>query len=422
MQNTTSTPHATSTLLDGVLRHLASPAPSGRVAIGDIDREFGEPGKNLMAHLAATYPQFIANRGTNRVSYYWKGGPASIQAIRSAEGSNPAPAVPAASPAPAAPVAIPQNAMAFSTGVSSVSSKEVYIPEKDDTFIPWGSFNNVKKIISSKMFFPLYISGMSGNGKTMMVEQACAILKREYVRVQVGPETDEDDLLGGFRLIDGETVFQKGPVVKAMESGAILLIDELDRGTNKIMCLQGVLEGKPILLKKVGETVHPAPGFNVIATANTNGRGSEDGRYSAAQIIDDAFIERFVATIDQPYASIATEKKIVLKHMNAVDLVDDEEFADNLVGWSTVIRKTFDADGVDEVISTRRLCHIVKAYSIFGKRLQAIEMCINRFDEETREAFMDLYTKIDSGELKAEEEETTSNESTSDTEKNEPPF
>lgn len=300
----------------------------------------------------------------------------------------------------------PDTAFKMSSGsVRSVHSEEVYVPTANKNFVPWGEYKNVKKIIESEMFFPVYISGMSGNGKTMMVEQACAKTKREYVRVQISPETDEDDLIGGFRLIDGETVFQKGPVIKAMEAGAILLIDEIDRGSNKIMCLQGVLEGNPVLIKKTGETVSPAKGFNIIATANTKGQGSDDGRFVAAQVIDEAFLERFVANIDQPFPNLAIESKIVEKHMNSFD-VDDSEFVSKLVAWSKIIRKTFDDDGVDEVISTRRLCHIVKAYSIFGNRLTSIKMCISRFETETREAFLDLYTKIDSGEISAETEET----------------
>jgi hypothetical protein len=283
-------------------------------------------------------------------------------------------------------------------GVSSVSSDEVYVPAVDPTYIKWGEYDDIMKIIKSNMFFPTYISGLSGNGKTMMVEQACAKAKREFVRVQISPETDEDDLIGGFRLIDGETVFQKGPVVKAMERGCILLIDEIDRSTNKIMCLQGVLEGNPILLKKTGEVIHPAAGFNVIATANTKGRGSDDGRFTAATIIDDAFLERFVCVVDQPFPQPAIEKKIVSKHMTKFD-VDDEEFTDKLIAWSNVIRKTFEADGVDEVISTRRLCHIVKCYSIFKDRMKSINKCISRFDDETRTAFLDLYTKIDESQL-----------------------
>ena len=286
--------------------------------------------------------------------------------------------------------------------LTAISNDDIYIPDVDHTFVQWGEYKTVKKVIESGMFFPLYISGMSGNGKTMMVEQACAKLKKEYIRVQISPETDEDDLIGGFRLINGETVFHKGPVIKAMERGCILMIDELDRGSNKIMCLQGVLEGKPVLVKKIGQVIHPAKGFNVIATANTKGRGSEDGRYSAANVIDEAFIERFVATIDQPYPAYKIERNIVAKHMEALDVADDE-FVDKLVSWSAVIRKTYADEGVDELISTRRLCHIVKAYSIFRNRLEAISLCIARFENETREAFLDLYTKIDSNQIVAPE-------------------
>jgi MoxR-like ATPase len=236
-----------------------------------------------------------------------------------------------------------------------------------------------------------------------MVEQACAKLNREFIRVQINPETDEDDLLGGFRLINGETVFSKGPVLKAMENGAILLLDEIDRATNKIMCLQGILEGKPVIVKKTGETIHPAPGFNVIATANTKGKGSEDGRFTAASIIDEAFLERFTVAIDQQFPSLVIEKKIITKHMEKFG-ASDKDFADKLVTWADVIRKTFYDDGVDEVISTRRLCHIVQTFSIFNNRMKAIDMCISRFDLDTKEAFLDLYTKVDTGAITNEEE------------------
>jgi len=304
----------------------------------------------------------------------------------------------------------PQESDSFQMSVGSVrsvQSEEVYVPAVNKNFVQWGEYKNIKKIIESRMFFPVFISGMSGNGKTMMVEQSCAKAKREYVRVQISPETDEDDLIGGFRLIEGETVFQKGPVIKAMEAGAILLIDEIDRGSNKIMCLQGVLEGNPIMIKKTGETIIPANGFNIIATANTKGQGSDDGRFVAAQVIDEAFLERFVANIDQPFPSSPIESKIVEKHMNSYD-VDDSEFVTKLVAWSKIIRKTFDDNGVDEVVSTRRLCHIAKAYSIFGNRLTAIKMCISRFETETRDAFLDLYTKIDAGEIDADAEDLPS--------------
>jgi len=301
--------------------------------------------------------------------------------------------------APAAPE-MPATAMANIAfrGVASVSNEEVYVPPVDPTYIKWGEYNTILKIIKSNMFFPTYVAGLSGNGKTMMIEQACAKTKREYVRVQISPETDEDDLIGGFRLVNGETVFQKGPVIKAMESGCILLIDEIDRATNKIMCLQGVLEGSPVLLKKTGEVVHPAEGFNVIATANTKGRGSDDGRFTAASIIDDAFLERFVCVIDQTFPQPTIERKIVTAHMTKYG-VEDFQFADKLIAWSNVIRKTFEAEGVEEVISTRRLCHIVKSFSIFEDRMKSINMCISRFDDETRTAFLDLYTKIDESQL-----------------------
>lgn len=280
--------------------------------------------------------------------------------------------------------------------MQSIVNDEKTVAQVDPTFVPWGSFSDVSKIIKSEMFYPVYISGLSGNGKTFMVEQAAAKAKREFIRVQINPETDEDDLLGGFRLINGETVFSKGPVLKAMENGAILLLDEIDRATNKIMCLQGILEGKPVLVKKTGETISPAPGFNVIATANTKGKGSEDGRFVAASIIDDAFLERFTVAIDQQFPSAKTEKKIVLKHMEKFGSSDDT-FAEKLVTWADIIRKTFYDDGVDEVISTRRLCHIVQTYSIFNDKLKAIELCIARFDDDTKAAFLDLYTKVDDG-------------------------
>ena len=286
--------------------------------------------------------------------------------------------------------------------MQSIVNEEKTYATVDKTFVPWGAFSDIVKIVKSNMFYPTYISGLSGNGKTFMVEQACAKVGKEFIRVQINPETDEDDLLGGFRLINGETVFSKGPVLKAMENGAILLLDEIDRATNKIMCLQGILEGKPVLVKKTGEVVPPAEGFNVIATANTKGKGSEDGRFTAASIIDDAFLERFTISVDQQFPSLNIEKKIVLKHMAKFDAIDSD-FADKLVTWADIIRKTFYDDGVDEVISTRRLCHIVQTFSIFNKRDKAIDLCISRFDNDTKEAFLDLYSKVDADEIQAEE-------------------
>ena len=285
--------------------------------------------------------------------------------------------------------------------VASVTNSEKTFVDVDPTFIPWGSFSDISKIIKSQMFFPVYISGLSGNGKTFMAEQACAKLKREVIRVQINPETDEDDLIGGFRLVNGETVFAKGPVLKAMESGSILLLDEIDRATNKIMCLQGILEGKPVLVKKTGDIVKPAAGFNVIATANTKGKGSEDGRFTAASIIDDAFLERFNISIDQKFPSKSIEQKILTKHFEKLNdgnvSNDDTNFIGNLVAWADIIRKTFYDDGIDEVVSTRRLCHIVQTFSIFNNKAKSIDLCISRFDDDTKEAFLDLYSKVDAG-------------------------
>ena len=244
------------------------------------------------------------------------------------------------------------------------------------------------------MFYPIFISGLSGNGKTTMVEQVCANLKREAVRVNISIETDEDDLIGGNTLVDGNVVYREGPVLTAMKRGAVLILDEVDRGSNKLMCLQAILEGKPYFNKKTGETVTPAPGFNIVATANTKGRGSDDGKFISANILDEAFLERFAITVEQEYPTLATEKKIVLNKMNKANCVD-EEFALHLVTWSDVIRKTYYEGAIDELISTRRLEHIVNAFAMFTDKTKAIELCVNRFDEDTKAAFIDLYAKVD---------------------------
>ena len=272
---------------------------------------------------------------------------------------------------------------------------QIEIPKKDPMYVPWGFYRDVKQVVESNAFYPIFIAGLSGNGKTMMVEQSCAAAKRKYVRVNITEESDEDDLIGGFRLVNGETVWCDGPIPQAMKQGAICLIDEIDRGSNKLLCLQAVLEGKPLYIKKTGALVVPLIGFNIIATANTKGRGSEDGRFTGARILDEAFLERFVATLEQPYPTIAIEKKIVLNAMEEYGNLDGE-FAENLVTWADIIRQTYKDGGVDDLISTRRLVHIARSYGIFGDRTKAIEMCISRFDEDTRVAFLDLYTKVDS--------------------------
>ena len=268
------------------------------------------------------------------------------------------------------------------------------IPDKDDTFVKFGSFADVKKILQSRLFYPTFITGLSGNGKTFSVEQACAQLKRELIRVNVTIETDEDDLIGGFRLVNGETAWHNGPVIEALERGAVLVLDEIDLASNKILCLQSILEGKGVFLKKIGRFIKPSPGFNVIATANTKGKGSEDGRFIGTNVLNEAFLERFCVTFEQPYPAPAIEQRIL--EGIALDLgVEDRDFCKRLCDWSDVIRKTFYDGGIEEIISTRRLVHIVRAYSIFGDKAKAIQVCINRFDDETKTAFLELYDKID---------------------------
>ena len=268
------------------------------------------------------------------------------------------------------------------------------IPQKDTTFVKFGNFGDIKKIIQSHLFYPTFITGLSGNGKTFSVEQACAQLNREVIRVNVTIETDEDDLIGGFRLVGGETVWHNGPVVEALERGAVLLLDELDLASNKILCLQSILEGKGVLLKKIGKLVKPAEGFNVIATANTKGKGSDDGRFVGTNVLNEAFLERFPVTFEQEYPSVASEQKI-LKNVSQELGVYDATFCMRLCDWADIIRKTFYDGGIDEVISTRRLVHIIRAYSIFQDKAKAIQVCVNRFDDETKQAFLELYDKVD---------------------------
>ena len=288
---------------------------------------------------------------------------------------------------------VPAIAMAPSA-IGVMDQQDSYVPEKFEGYVPYGNFNTVKDVIKSGIFYPMFITGLSG--KTLMVKEVCAKQKREYVRANITVETDEDDLIGGFRLLNGETVWHDGPVVTAMKRGAVLLLDEIDLASNKIMALQPVLEGSSIYLKKIGKWVHPTPGFNVIATANTKGQGSDDGRFIGTNVLNEAFLERFPVTIEQSYPTNSMEKKILNNEMSKHGL-EDETFSDNLVKWADVIRKTFMEGGCDEIISTRRLVHIVGAFSIFKDKMTAIELTVNRFDAETKESFLDLYTKIDAG-------------------------
>ena len=292
------------------------------------------------------------------------------------------------------------------------------IPAKDPLFVAHGHFSDLVKVLSSRKFYPVFETGESGTGKTYMTEQACAKLKREFIRVNITVETDEDDLLGHYALIDGNTVWQDGPVVKAMERGAILLLDEIDLASSKIMCLQPVLEGKGVFLKKVNRFVSPSVGFNVLATANTKGKGSEDGRFIGTNILNEAFLERFPITVEQEYPSMPVERKILDKVFASLDITEYGDFSEKLVTWADIIRKTFYEGGIDEIIATRRLVHIVNAYAIFGDRKKAIEMCIARFDDDTKTSFLDLYSKCDSEVVVTDEESTETVEETS-TEENE---
>ena len=289
---------------------------------------------------------------------------------------------------------VAQIEKSFEAPAALPATQQSLIPTKDDTFVQFGSFQDVKKIIQSRLFYPTFITGLSGNGKTFSVEQACASLKRELIRVNITIETDEDDLIGGFRLVNGATVWHNGPVIEALNRGAILLLDEIDLASNKILCLQSILEGKGVFLKKIGKFIKPAKGFNIIATANTKGKGSEDGRFIGTNVLNEAFLERFPVTFEQEYPAPSVENKIltaVAKNLG----VDDADFCKRLVDWGDIIRKTFYDGGVEDIISTRRLVHIVRAYSIFNNKAKAIQVCVNRFDDETKQSFLELYDKVD---------------------------
>ena len=308
-------------------------------------------------------------------------------------------------PVPVAPAPAVSNmpVAAQTQAVNLIDDNIKIVPEKMSNYVPFGHFKDVKGIIKSKIFFPVFVTGLSGNGKTLMIEQVCAQLKRELYRVNITIETDEDDLMGGHTLQNGNIIFREGPVIKAMRKGAVLLLDEVDLGSNKLMCLQSVLEGKGYLIKKTGEWVKPADGFTILATANTKGQGSEDGKFIGTQIMNEAMLERFAITMQQEYPPVTTERSILKKEMALTGPVD-EEFCTKLVDWADIIRKTYYEGAIDDVITTRRLVHIVNAFRMFGDKLKSITMCISRFDEETRNAVLDLYTKVDEGvDLNADE-------------------
>ena len=348
---------------------------------GDIDVISRQQVKALVAKTGVKHPTWLTKDTDRRAGR----GLYSLKETVSVKVTAPAPvATPVA--AAASPAAID---LYVPTGEMSL------IPEKAQGYVPFGHFSDLRSIIKSRKFYPVYVTGLSGNGKTMMAEQICAAEKREFVRANITIETDEDDLLGGFRLVEGQTVFQPGPVTIAMERGALLLLDEVDLGSNKLMCLQPVLEGKPIYLKKINKVIHPAPGFNIIATANTKGKGSDDGRFIGTNVMNEAFLERFAITMEQEYPSQATEKKI-LNNVLSKSGIEDSDFTERLTLWADSIRKAFYDGAVSDVISTRRLVNVCEAYVIFGQnRLKSLELCMNRFDSDTKAAFIDLYEKLD---------------------------
>ena len=337
-------------------------------------------------------PARKVGRGQWDVSDLLSGDAPVVSAPKAKSAPKPAPA-----PAPARSAAsIPVAAAASMALAMTGGERETLVPDRIDTYVPFGHFETVERVVASGMFYPMFITGLSGNGKTTMVDQVCAKLDRELFRVNITSATDEDDLLGGFRLINGETVWQDGPVVEAMKRGAVLLLDEIDLAGSAIMCLQPVLEGKGVFLKKIGQFIKPADGFTVVATANTKGQGDESGKFVATNILNEAFLDRFPVTLEQDYPAKSTEKRIVLKVMKSLG-TEDKDFAGKLVDWSEGIRRCYAENAVDEIITTRRLVNIATAFSIFGDRRRSIEMAISRFDNATKEAFLSMYEKIDAG-------------------------
>ena len=377
-------------------------------------------------HWITRVPTYKVGRGLFRVPVDGKAS-SSVSVVKPVA---PAPVKPLTPPAglpfveePAAtPAILPEPVVEMTKGANGVVK---HVPSKDDLFVPFGSYTDVVSILKSDMFYPIFITGLSGNGKTLMVEQACAKSKREMFRVNITVETDEDDLLGGFRLVNGETVWFDGPVVEAMRKGAVLLLDEVDLASTKIMCLQPVLEGKGVFLKKINEYVESQPGFNIVATANTKGKGDETGNFIGAGVLNEAFLERFPITVEQDYPAVAVEKKILGKVFDSLN-ISDSEFIEKLVNWADIIRKTYMEGAIDELITTRRLVHISNAYAIFNMdRMKSITMCVNRFDDETKTAMVDLYTKVDGDAQVTDEAEVSaevSAEESSDEVDNNVPF
>ena len=369
-------------------------------------------------HWITRVPTYKVDRGLWMVPV--DGAPAIKAVAGSSVGVDKAPAPITSTTKPTAP-AVVAPVVEMAKGMNGIGQS--HVPEKDPLFVTFGSFTDMVSILKSEMFYPVFVTGLSGNGKTLMIDQACAKAKRALYRVNITIETDEDDLLGGFRLVDGETVWFDGPVVEAMRTGSVLLLDEVDLASTKIMCLQPILEGKGVFLKKINEYVECQPGFNIVATANTKGKGDDTGNFIGAGVLNEAFLERFPITVEQDYPATTIEKKILGKVFDKLN-ISDNEFIEKLVGWADIIRKTYLEGAIDELITTRRLVHISNAYAIFNMdRMKAIEMCVNRFDDETKTAMVDLYTKVDGGvDPNATDDEVGVNEVSTDADGNDVPF
>jgi len=369
-------------------------------------------------HWITRVPTYKVDRGLWMVPV--DGAPAIKAVADSSVGVDKAPDPITITTKPTAP-AVVAPVVEMAKGMNGIGQS--HVPEKDPLFVPFGSFTDMVSILKSEMFYPVFVTGLSGNGKTLMIDQACAKAGRALYRVNITIETDEDDLLGGFRLVDGETVWFDGPVVEAMRTGSVLLLDEVDLASTKIMCLQPILEGKGVFLKKINEYVECQPGFNIVATANTKGKGDDTGNFIGAGVLNEAFLERFPITVEQDYPATPVEKKILGKVFDSLS-ISDNEFIEKLVSWADIIRKTYQEGAIDELITTRRLVHISNAYAIFNMdRMKSIEMCVNRFDDETKTAMVDLYTKVDGGvDTNATVGEVPADEVSTDADGNDVPF
>lgn len=284
--------------------------------------------------------------------------------------------------------------------MKTIEHIKVEVPKVQDNFVPFGYYEDLKQILATKQFFPLYLYGLSGVGKTKFVIQACAELDYPLVRVNLTDNTTEDHLIGGFRLINGETVFYKGPVIQAMEAGAVLLLDEGDQAPPTVnMCLQAILEGDGYLIKQTGEKVKPKPGFTIILAANTKGKGDETGIFIGAQIQNEANLDRYLITFEHEYPPEKIERKIILNEfkLNGLDPKDGfhEQLVAVLVKWANNIRKGT-TNGVNmETMSTRRLVHFAKTFSIFKHKTKTLKLVLSRFDVETKNSWNDLFSKVD---------------------------